>query len=103
MEQFMSDQENFLKPLLDLMNKRMDTLENKIDSNTITTDKTLTQAQYTNGRVTKLEKKVADSMNVKVAKKFNLPPNVIYLLALGAVLLLVIIAVILKIPVVKLL
>lgn len=92
-------QESFLRPLLDMMNKRMDVIGNKIDANTLTTEKTLTQAQYTNGRVSKLEQKVADMQNSSAAKKVSLSPNVIYLIALGSVILLVIIAVLLKIPI----
>lgn len=99
----MSDNENFLKPLLDLMNQRMDDLNKKIDENTAVTNQTLKQAQYTNGRVTKLELKAADEEAKKAAKHFSMPPGALYLIAVGAVVLLSIIAALLKIPVWKIL
>ena len=87
----MTKQNDFLKPLLEMMNKRMDTLEQKIDSNTQTTQQILEQAKYTNGRVTKTEKAIARLERVR-GKRFELPPNAIYLVALGFVILLIIIA-----------
>jgi hypothetical protein len=97
MERIMSDTENFLKPLLDLMNKRMDDLSTKVDSNTSLTEQTLTQTRYTNGRVTKLEKNMADMQNRKSAHKLNVAPNIVYLVAVGSVVLLIIIATLLHI------
>lgn len=91
MDTTMSNQNDFLQPLLDLMNKRMDTMENKIDANTKTTDEILAQARYTNGRVTKSEADIK-ALQTQEGHKLSLPPNVMYLIALGAVLLLVIIA-----------
>lgn len=99
MDTAMSEQDSFLQQLLDMMNNRMSKIEDKLDANTAVTQQILTQAKYTNGRVTKLEKQQADAQNIKAAKKFNLSPNVIYLLALGAVILLAIVAVLLKIPI----
>ena len=81
--------DNFLQPLLDMMNRRMDTLEQKIDANTTTTNQVLDQAKYTNGRVTKLEQ--------ARGKRLNITPNVVYLMALGAVILLAIIATVLHV------
>lgn len=95
----MSDTENFLKPLLEMMDKRMDSLDKKIEENTALTNQTLTQAKYTNGRVTRLEKKVADQQAAKIAKKFSLSPNVIYLIAVGAVVVLIIVATLIGAPV----
>lgn len=87
----MTQQSEFLQPLLDMIDRRMDKLEAKVDANTVITNKTLVQAQYTNGRVTKLEGFAATKDAAKTAKKFNLPPNVIYILAVAAVLLLAIV------------
>lgn len=89
----MAKQTDFLQPLLEMMNKRMDTLEQKIDSNTQTTNQVLQQAKYTNGRVTKAEKAIVrlEKMGGKRVN-LNLPPNIIYLLAIGFVILLIIIA-----------
>ena len=95
----MAKQNDFLKPLLDVMNDRMDRIEDKVDANTTLTQQTLTQAKYTNGRVTKLERQVAAEKAKKTAKKLNLPtPPVLYLIALGAVILLIIVATLLKVP-----
>lgn len=84
----MSDQTEFLKPLLDMIDRRMTTLESKVDANTVITSKILVQAKYTNGRVTKLEGLTATKDAAKTAKKFSIPPNAIYVLAVAAVLLL---------------
>lgn len=100
MELEMSEQqENFLQPLLDLMNKRMDTIESKVDSNTTLTNQVLDQARRTNGRVTKLEKIGADKKNNKTASRFNLNPSIIYLIAIGAVIVLVIVATLIGAPI----
>ena len=87
----MAKQNDYLQPLLDLMNKRMDSLEQKIDSNTATTNKILDQAKYTNGRVTQAEKDIKTLQLVK-GKKFTIPTPILYLIALGAVITLVIVA-----------
>lgn len=88
--------DNFLQPLLDLMNKRMDTIEQKVDDNTQTTQKVLDEAQYTNGRVTSVEAAVK-RLETSKGKKLDLPPNVIYLIAVGAVILLAVVATLLHI------
>lgn len=107
MEQTVSKSDNLLKPLLDLMNhnaeelsKRLDKQDDKLDTNISIANQALTQAKYTNGRVTKLEKKMADAQNKKVAKSFNIKPEVLYLLAVGAVITLFIVATLLgvKLP-----
>jgi F420-0:gamma-glutamyl ligase len=104
MEFSMSEQNEFLQPLLDLMNKnadalssRLDKVEKKIDDNTSTTNKILSQARYTNGRVTKLEKLNADKTAIKVAKRFNVDPKTVYIVAIGAVIVLAIVATLLHI------
>lgn len=99
----MKNQPDFLQPLLDLMQrnaadqtKRMDSLETKLDSNTTTTQKILDEAKYTNGRVTDNEAAIK-RLESASGKKLNLPANVIYLIALGAVILLAVIATLLHI------
>lgn len=87
----MAEHQDFLQPLLDLMNKRMDTIESKVDGNTATTEKVLEQARYTNGRVTKAEGDIK-ALQSQAGRKLNLQPSLMYLIALGAVMLLVIIA-----------
>ena len=87
----MAENQDFLQPLLDLMNRRMDTMEKKIDANSETTEKVLEQARYTNGRVTKAEGAIK-ALQSQAGRKLNLTPNVMYLIALGAIILLVIIA-----------
>lgn len=91
-------QNDFLQPLLETMqrnsdrqDKRLDELTQKIDANTVTTDQVLQQARYTNGRVTQNEADIK-ALQSQVGRKLSLQPNVMYLIALGAVLLLIIIA-----------
>ena len=91
------DNNEFLKPLLDMMNKRMDGLESKIDVNTATTNQVLTQAQETNGRVTSAEQAIKRLEVVKGSKPLVFTPNLVYMIAAGFVLLLAIIAVTLHI------
>lgn len=93
----------FLQPLLDLMQRnadaqstRLDSLEAKVDANTAISQDALNQAKETNGRMTRAEKAIARLENKK-GKKLELPPNVIYLIALGAVILLAVIATLLHI------
>lgn len=50
----MPDRE-FLSQLLDMMTKRLDSIDAKVDDNTRVTNKVLEQAKATNGRVTRLE------------------------------------------------
>lgn len=100
------EKDNFLKPLLDLMNdnadklsKRMDTQDaNLLDIKSIA-NQALTQAKYTNGRVTKLEKQKADEKNKKVAKKFGVSPNLLYILALIVLVGLIIVATLVHAPI----
>ncbi|HWT40073.1 MAG TPA: hypothetical protein VN081_02275, partial [Dongiaceae bacterium] len=65
---------DFLQPLLDLMNHNAEELAKRMDNQDKTlieiksvANQALTQAKYTNGRVTKLEKAQADAKNKKVA------------------------------------
>jgi DNA repair ATPase RecN len=104
MELDMTKQPDFLKPLLDLMNhnaeelsKRMDTQDKKLDTITSVANQALTQAKYTNGRVTKQEKRLADIKNQKIARKFNVDPKTVYIFALCALVVLVIVATLLHI------
>lgn len=82
---------DFLEPLLDLMNKRMDSLEAKVDANTQVTTETLAQAKHTNSRVTKLEKRMA-KVELTRGRKLNIDPKLLYTLATALVLLLAIVA-----------
>jgi septal ring factor EnvC (AmiA/AmiB activator) len=99
MELAMANQkQDYLQPLLDLMqrnadqqSKRMDGLEKKIDANTTTTNQVLDQAKYTNGRVTKAEKRIRN-LESRGFKKLNINPNTLYMIALGCVIALYIIA-----------
>lgn len=92
----MSNQEDFLKPLLDLMNRRMDGVEKNLQENTKITNQILDQARYTNGRVSKAESDIT-ALQKQAGRKFNFQPNLMYMIALGSVLLLVIIASLLNI------
>jgi hypothetical protein len=94
---FAMDNNEFLKPLLDMMNKRMDGLESKIDTNTSTTNQVLAQAQETNGRMLSAEDAIKRLEIVKGSRPFTFSPNLIYMIAAGFVLLLAIIAVMLHI------
>lgn len=78
------------------MNKRVDTIEGKIDTNTQVTQDVRDTAKRTNGRVSLVEKAVK-KLEGRSGKKFNLEPNVIYFIALGTVILLTIIASMLKV------
>lgn len=98
-----SKQPDFLQPLLDLMQRnadrqseRMDAFEKKLDTNTSTTQQVLEQAKETNGRMTRAERAIS-RLETKKGKKLELPPNVIYLIALGAVILLAVVATLLHI------
>lgn len=97
------DKNDFLQPLLDLMqrnaddqSKRMNSFEAKLDKNTSTTQKILDEAKYTNGRVTTTESAIKRLETAK-GKKLDLAPNVIYLIAVGAVILLIIVAALLHV------
>lgn len=92
------EQENFLKPLLDMMNKRMDGLSTKLDANTAISQQALDEARAARGKIETAESAIR-RLERKRGSKINLPPNVIYLLALGTVLLLAIIAVLLHVNV----
>lgn len=91
---------DFLQPLLDMMNKRMDTLEGKVDDNTAISQQALDQAKATNGRLTRAERAIA-KLQKRGFKKLNVSPNVIYLLALGGVLFLAIIAEVLHVNITR--
>lgn len=89
---------DFLQPLLDMMNRRMDDLEKKIDANTKLTQQALNEIKYTNGRVDGQEKDIGKLKGglAKVERKSGLKlefnPRLMYVIAVGAVLLLAIIA-----------
>lgn len=95
--------DNFLQQVLDLMNKRMDGLEKKVDDNTSLTQQALTEVQATNGKVADQEKLLQTfktalgKVERKSGKKIDLSPNVLYLIALGSIILLLIIASILHV------
>lgn len=91
---------DFLQPLLDMMNKRMDTLEQKVDDNTDISQQALDQAKATNGRLSRAEKAIT-ALQKRGFKKLNISPNVIYLLALAGVLFLAIIAEVLHVNITR--
>jgi len=92
----MAKQNDFLQPLLDMMNKRMDTFEQKLDANSETTQKILDQALHTNGRVTRAEKAIAKLENAR-GTKLNIEPRTLYMVAIAFVLILLIVASLLKV------
>lgn len=97
--------DDFLKPLLELMQRHNDSLEKKVEDNTKLTQKALEEAQHahkqakiTNGRVNQTEKQIK-SLEAKLETKktwaayvVTLPPKVLYLLAVSCVILLLIVA-----------
>jgi hypothetical protein len=92
----MGEQENFLKPLLDMMNKRMDEISSKLDDNTAISQQALDEARSAHGKIETAEAAIRRLERTK-GRKLDLPPNVIYLIALGAVILLLVIATLLHI------
>lgn len=95
----MTEKNDFLQPLLDMMNRRMDDFDKKIDANTATTNKVLEQVSGITNEVDGHDKAIKRLESVKGKKPLTLNPNVIYLIALGFVMLLAIIAGILHINV----
>lgn len=99
----MADQNEFLKPLLDMMNGRMDRIESKIDTNTTLTQQALDEVRDANGRLDGHSGKIKNLQNemsklqTRGFKKIDLSPNVMYLIAVGAVILLAIVATLLHI------
>lgn len=96
-------QNDFLQTLLDMMDKRMDGLSSQITANTQLTQKALDEVHLTNGTVqdhTVDIQAIKDSIakvETKSGSKLDLPPNLIYLIAFGAVILLLIIATLLHV------
>lgn len=104
----MSTDDGYLKQLLDFIasnaerqDKRMDSLESKIDANTVLTNKVFGETRHTNGRVTELEHRsdkvdgVLKSLRKAQGKKIKIPEvstQAISFLAFGFVVLLAIIA-----------
>lgn len=76
---------NDLNSLLNNIASQVSRLNEKQDKQSETLTKILVQAEKTNGRVTSLER--------GQGKKFSLPPSIIYLIALGGVISLAIVAV----------
>jgi hypothetical protein len=105
METLMANKD-FLQPLLDLMNHNAEELSKRMDAQDTTlieiksvANQALTQAKYTNGRVTKLEKQKADDKNKKVARKFGVSPSLLYILALIVLVGLIIVATLVHAPI----
>lgn len=69
----------------------MDELEGKIDKNTGLTQKALDEIQTTNGKVKEHDGAIK-RLERRKGKRLEVNPNVIYLIALGAVILLLIVA-----------
>ncbi len=97
---------DFLQPLLDLMNhnaeeqsKRMDNQDLLLGQLKTTADAALAQAKYTNGRVTKLENQRAQDKNKKIAKKFGLSPQLLYIMAAIVLVALLIVATLVHAPI----
>lgn len=99
-------QNDFLQQLLETMQRnsdrqeqRLDELTTKIDGNTATTNQILTQAQATNGQVLRHDQEIKDLQKKAGSKLSSVSPNVIYLVALGSVILLMVIATMLHVDI----
>lgn len=91
-------QTDFLELLLEMMqktserqDKRLDELNEKIDKNTETTNKVLIQAKATNGQVLRHDAEIKELQKKQGTKLASISPGVIYLIALGAVILLTVV------------
>lgn len=87
---------DFLQTIFDMMNRRMDDLDSAIKTNTSISQKALDEVQAISPMVKQHEKAIK-ALERKHGKKIDLPPNVIYLIALGAVILLAVVATLLHI------
>lgn len=92
-------QTDFLQQLLETMQRnsdrqdiRMDELNKKIDANTVTTNQVLSQARQTNNQVSRHDQEIKDLQKKTGSKFANINPSVIYLIALGSVILLMVVA-----------
>jgi hypothetical protein len=89
---------DFLKPLLDMMNRRMDDLATKLDSNTALTQQALDEIRATNSKVDQHDhsinalQRAIQRKERSIGRKLDLNPSIVYLIALGAVILLLTIA-----------
>lgn len=82
-----SFEDRFFEELAERFNRqdaRMDKQDSKLE-------KILTQAQKTNGRVNKHDEQIK-TLEASTGRKLNVPPNVLYLLAVAAVIALIIVA-----------
>lgn len=95
----MSEKNDFLQPLLDMMSRRMDDLSNKIDANTATTTKVLEEVSGIKSEVDRHDGAIKRLEVGRGKKPLMLNPNVMYLIALGFVMLLAIIAAVLHVNV----
>ena len=82
---------DFLDKLLDEITKRLDRVEGKVDKNTALTQEALNAAKAAASEHDNIKKRVG-KLEAEKGKKLDLPPNVIYLIALGGVILLIIVA-----------
>lgn len=87
---------NFEERYFDQLQEGFNDLKKEVRANTDLTNKVYEQAKRTNGRVTKAED---DIKKLQRRSRFGINPNLLYLIALGLVLLLVIVATLLKINV----
>lgn len=99
----MAEQPDFLQPLLELMqdnykslSTKVDGLSSKVDKNTDLTKKVHAEARATNGKVARQEKRIAELEN---KKHFEPDPKLLYAIAIGSVILLLIIAKLLHVEV----
>lgn len=83
----------------DRQEQRLDELTTKIDGNTATTNQILTQAQATNGQVLRHDQEIKDLQKKSGSRLSSISPNVIYLVALGSVILLMVIATMLHVDI----
>lgn len=99
----MAEQNDFLKPLLDMMSGRMDRLEQKIDASTAMQSKILEHSEHVDDQIDE-HGKTLETLTVELSRlqkqgyrKLDLSPNIMYLIAVGAVLLLAIVAALLHV------
>lgn len=84
-------QHEILQPIIDMLDRRMNRLESKIDVNTTIT---LELGQQFKSMVERVEQ-----LEAKAQRKFTIPPNTLYLLCVAAVIAFSIVASVLNVEV----